>query len=239
MTVTASTKKSKVTMSLAKTENPPTSVPKKKFFLSLPTFSKSITLNSQEAQQVMQRHFFPVAKALYDLDVKLRRVASRVTGKQEAIDELKRLIEEHINEVDQGLEKSIKALEQSLADDGIQAKPTYTHPMQREVQYRSPQAGKFVGLICKLDHLVALKDSLWFHDVLSSQACIETAEQWQTRLQKLANYILEVEKSAHAAVQRQDIQMEHDQADSDNSMMIEENEEEPHEWDMETADDDT
>lgn len=239
MTVTTSTKKSKDTASLAKTENLPISVPKKKFFLSLPTFNKTITLNSQEAQQVMQRHFFPVAKALYDLDSKLRRMTLRVTGKQGAIDELKGLIEAHIKEVDQGLEKAIKALEQSLADDGIQAKPSYTHPMQREVQYRSPQAGKFVGLICKLDHLVALKDSLWFHDVLSSQACIETAEQWQTCLKELANYILDVEKSAHAAVQRQDIQMDHDQTDSDHSMEIEENEEEPHEWDKETADDDT
>ncbi len=59
----------------------------------------------------MQKHFFPVAKALYALDVKLRCMSLRVTGKQEAIDELKELIEEHINEVDQGLEKAIKALE--------------------------------------------------------------------------------------------------------------------------------
>ncbi len=94
-----------------------------------------------------------------------------------------------------------------------------------------------MGLICKFDYLAALKDSLWFHDVLSSQTCIETAEQWQTRLKELANYILDVEKSAHAAVQRQDIQMGHDQIDAENPMMLEENEEEPHEWDRETADD--
>jgi hypothetical protein len=162
---------------------------------SRPVFKQTLTVNSLEAQRVTARIFERVQRALLSLDVILR-----IMGQQEAIDPLEALIGEQMTALDRDFEQEAARLKALMDEHGIQAMPTYTHPVQYDIAISSPRAAQFTGLIRKLDKLMAQMDTLWLNSVLTSPQRLEANYQWQQQLFTLAGRILNMEYRARKAV---------------------------------------
>ena len=130
---------------------------------SKPIFEQSFTINSLQAQRVVDRVFRRTVSALYGIDVILR-----IIGDENEIDEVEQIISQLIEDCAMAVDNEQARLDKLMESNGIDEVPDYTDPITFNAKISSPQVGQFVGLVRKLDALMISMDTLWLSSVLSN-----------------------------------------------------------------------
>jgi hypothetical protein len=172
--------------------------------LSRPVFRQRLTINSLQAQRVMDRSFARVSNALFSLDVILR-----IIGDQKEVDQVEEVVQTHIDRVSEDMVQAKSQLNKVMSDNGIEAVPGYSAPNEYPIEITSPQVAQFAKLVRELDGLMSLVDTLWLNSILTSQQRADATYEWQQRLIKLAGRIIGMEKrariSAHSKGKEQEV----------------------------------
>lgn len=162
---------------------------------SQPIFYQKLTVQSMQAQRVMNRSFRAVAGSLFRIDVILR-----IIGEQAAVDIVEKNVIDNIKKVADELEKEISASKGLMDENGIFQLPTYTNPEDHDIEIKSPQIASFARLVARLDVLMAQIDTLWINgSILDNKQRANATYQWQQRLIRLAGRIIGLEKRARIA----------------------------------------
>lgn len=174
---------------------------------SKPIFEQSFTINSLQAQRVVNRVFRRTVSALYGIDVILR-----IIGDANEIDEVEGIITQMIDEGVEAIDKEQQRLDKLMETNGIDEIPDYTDPITFNARISSPQVGQFVGLVRKLDALMIAMDTLWLSSVISNKQRVDGNYAWQQRVIKLARRIIDIEIRARKSAQAKGKQEEVEQA---------------------------
>jgi hypothetical protein len=174
---------------------------------SKPIFEQSFTINSLQAQRVVDRVFRRTVSALYGIDVILR-----IIGDANEIDEVEGIITQMIDEGVEAIDKEQQRLDKLMETNGIDEIPDYTDPITFNARISSPQVGQFVGLVRKLDALMIAMDTLWLSSVISNKQRVDGNYAWQQRVIKLARRIIDIEIRARKSAQAKGKQEEVEQA---------------------------
>lgn len=168
----------------------PNATPAKPHY-SRPVFRQSLTVNSLQAQRVMERSFEQVSFAFFSLDVILR-----IIGDQSDIDQVDQVIQELRERVAEDMQKQLSQLQKMMSDNDIAEVPAYSSPIVYPIEITSPQTAQFARLIKGLDELMAVVDTLWLHGLFTTHQRSNATYEWQQRLIKLAGRIIGMEKRA-------------------------------------------
>lgn len=172
--------------------------------LSRPVFRQRLTINSLQAQRVMDRSFARVSNALFSLDVILR-----IIGDQKEVDQVEEVVQNHIDRVSEDMAQAKSQLNKVMSDNGIEVVPGYSAPNEYPIEITSPQVAQFAKLVRELDGLMSQVDTLWLNSILTSQQRADATYEWQQRLIKLAGRIIGMEKrariSAHSKGKEQEV----------------------------------
>jgi len=174
---------------------------------SKPIFEQSFTINSLQAQRVVDRVFRRTVSALYGIDVILRIISD-----ENEIDEVEQIITQLIEDCSKAVESEQIRLDKLLESNGINEMPNYTDPITFNARVSSPQVGQFVGLVRKLDALMISMDTLWLSSVLSNKQRVDGNYAWQQRIIKLARRIIDIEIRARKSAQAKGKEVEVEQA---------------------------
>jgi len=124
----------------------------KKPLYSRPVFVQSLHINHQQAQNIFDRSFAPVARALYSIDVVLR-----IIGKQEKIDEVEEILQKDMQKMLDEIDKHAVLMTQLMDDNGIDSSPEYTNPKEYTVRITCPPVAQFVQLLKRAAIIFAVK----------------------------------------------------------------------------------
>ena len=174
---------------------------------SKPIFKQSFTINSLQAQRVVNRVFRRTVSALYGIDVILR-----IIGDENEIDEVEQIISQLIEGCTKAVDNEQARLDKLMESNGIDEIPGYTDPITFNAKISSPQVGQFVGLVRKLDALMISMDALWLSSVLSNKQRVDGNYAWQQRIIKLARRIIDIEIRARKSAQAKGKEEEVEQA---------------------------
>ena len=182
--------------------------------LSQPVYRSELTLNSLQAQRVVHRSFAPLAGSLFRSDVILRIVSN-----DQAADELETIIRDVMNPVMDDLKKTLEQAQHVLAENEVSVMPDYTHVRKFPIEIKSPQTATFARMVTQLDRLIACFDALWFNGILTNKQRSHQTKEWQQRLLKMANRIIDFEKRArrraYDAGKQAEVDLHAPQADQD------------------------
>jgi hypothetical protein len=167
---------------------------------SKPIFEQSFTINSLQAQRVVDRVFRRTVSALYGIDVILR-----IIGDENEIDEVEQIISQLIEDCAKAVDNEQARLDKLMESNGIDEVPD-------NAKISSPQVGQFVGLVRKLDALMISMDTLWLSSVLSNKHRVDGNYAWQQRIIKLARRIIDIEIRARKSAQAKGKEAEVEQA---------------------------
>lgn len=159
---------------------------------SLPSLTQRLILDTEEAQRVYQRTFSEILKNLYYLSV-VARISSDNEG---AIDELNEQVEEKFADFFDSLEDEAVRLSALCYDNAITTLPTYSMPLEIDVEVSSPMANRYLQLLKKLDRVVQLLDSLWLAEHFTAKQKLRGTYEWQRKLVKVANQVREARNRA-------------------------------------------
>lgn len=174
---------------------------------SKPIFEQSFTINSLQAQRVVDRVFRRTVSALYGIDVILR-----IIGDENEIDEVEQIISQLIEDCAKAVDNEQARLDKLMESNGIDEVPDYTDPITFNAKISSPQVGQFVGLVRKLDALMISMDTLWLSSVLSNKQRVDGNYAWQQRIIKLARRIIDIEIRARKSAKAKGKEAEVEQA---------------------------
>ncbi|QJY41094.1 hypothetical protein HND97_11555 [Vibrio cholerae] len=163
---------------------------------SKPIFEQSFTINSLQAQRVVDRVFRRTVSALYGIDVILR-----IIGDENEIYEVLLIISQLIVDCAKAVDSEQARLDKLMESNGIDEVPDYTDPITYNAKLSSPQVGQFVGLVRKLDALMISMDTLWLSSVLSNKQRVDGNYAWQQRIIILARQIIDIEIRARKSAQ--------------------------------------
>lgn len=159
---------------------------------SLPSLTQRLVLDTEEAQRVYQRTFSEILKNLYYLSV-IARISS---DDERAIDELNEQVEVKFVDFFDCLEDEAVRLSALCYDNAVTALPTYSMPLEVDVDVSSPMAKRYLQLLIKLDRIVKLLDSLWLSEHFTAKQKLRGTYEWQRKLVKVANQVREARNQA-------------------------------------------
>ena len=162
--------------------------------ISRPRFHQKLTINSLQAQRVMNRSFSRIANAFFSVDVILQ-----IIGEQDEIDQVNSVIDNYIEQFESDLEKALEQIKGLMKTNGITEVPSYSAPHEYSIEITSPSIAQFTKLIRQFDELMVLVDTVWLNGVLSSHQRSTATYEWQQRLFKMSARIIGVEKRARIA----------------------------------------
>ena len=116
---------------------------------------KLFTINSLQAQRVVDRAFRRTVSTLYGIDVILR-----IIGDENEIDKVELIISQLIEDCAKAANNEQTRLDKLMESNGIDEVPGYTDPITFNARISSLQVGQFVGLVRKLDVLMISMDTL-------------------------------------------------------------------------------
>lgn len=175
-----------------------------------PAYIRKLSLSSSQSQRVYDRSFNRVSYALFQIDVTLQIITSKI-GDRNAIDAMETKIRELIEHVSKDLEGEVARCKKLLDDNGITEMVSYSKPREVDVALTSPQAIQFARLMAQLDELMLLTDTLWLNTVFNSRQRTDAIYVWQQRLIKLASRIIGEKNRARAAAKRAGLSSEVDE----------------------------
>ena len=166
--------------------------------ISIPAFEQRLTLNTLQAQRVMERVFERAAASLYRIDVILR-----IIGSEEQAQQVEEMIHGFIDEVSNTLIDAAKQTATVLEANGISDLPSYSAPTETSVRIVSPHVSQFLGLVRKLDKLVMEIDALWISQIVANKERNEAVYRWQQKVIGLGSRIIGIERNARKAAKNQ------------------------------------
>ncbi|WP_458794199.1 hypothetical protein [Pasteurella multocida] len=140
---------------------------------SKPIFEQLFTINSLQAQHVVDRVFRQTVSALYGIDVILRIISD-----ENEIDDVEQIISQLIEDCAKTVDSKQARLDKLMESNGIDEVPDYNDPITFNAKISSSQVGQFVGLVRKLDALMILNG----HSVLSNKQRVDGNYAWQQRM---------------------------------------------------------
>lgn len=165
---------------------------------SRPIFRRNFTLQTLHAQKVFNRSFTKVAEGLFSLDVILQIIAN-----QEEVKQVSLLINELMDKKEAEQKVALEQFKKLFADNGIEGLPEYTNPKTVNVEINSPQLPRYLRLISVMDQIIMAIDTLWLNSVLDSEQRTDAVFEWQQKMIKLSNQIINIERRAKAAAYKQ------------------------------------
>nr|WP_298057443.1 hypothetical protein [uncultured Halomonas sp.] len=163
---------------------------------SRPVINRRFPLYSFQAQNVAEKLLDRVAYSLFSSEVILQILAER-----EQVDELESIIADDVANSHDNLDREFARLRELMKDADIQEQdtPSYTRPVQVEVEISSPLVARYIALIQKLDRLMGMIDCLWMNGVLDNKQRMNATYQWQRHVNKLSGRIINIENRARKA----------------------------------------
>lgn len=165
---------------------------------SRPVFERTIFLQTETAQRVMEREFARVENALYSLEVILR-----IIGKPEAVDLIESSVNQLLSECLRLIGEEQDRFRKLMEDHGIGETPSYTQAREIKVLISSPQVGQFLSLVQQLDQLISSLDALWLLGVMSNQQRADGAYRWQQTVLQLGRQIADLQRRGGQAASRE------------------------------------
>lgn len=159
--------------------------------ISQPVYKSQLTVNSSQAHRVMKRSFGPLAGSLFRSDVIIRIIKD-----DKAADDLETIIQKLLDPVVKDLKISIEQSQVLLEQNKIKKMPNYTMPQTFNIEVKSPQIGVFARIVAELDRLMVCIDALWMNGIINNKQRSYQTYEWQQRLVKLANRIIDFERRA-------------------------------------------
>lgn len=166
--------------------------------ISIPAFEQTITLNTLQAQRVMERVFERAAGSLYRIDVILR-----IIGSEENAHSVENLIQEEIMGVSTILKDAAKQTAAVMEANGVEGTPLYNCPSTKPVRIVSPHVAQFLSLVRMLDKLVMEIDALWLSGIVDNKNRNEEVYRWQQKVMGLGSRIIGIERRARKAAKSQ------------------------------------
>lgn len=148
---------------------------------SRPAFERSLNLETELAQRMVEREYPKVEYALYHVEVVLR-----VMGESDRADGLETLVLSLIARLEKNIRAESARFMKLREDNGILDRPVYAHPGLHKVLVASPLGHQFLSLIQTLDELMISLDALWLLGVFSNQQRANAVYQWQKNMLRLS-----------------------------------------------------
>src|SRR5690606_8583296 len=123
-------------------------------------------------------------------------VILRIVTNDHAADELETTIRDVMNPVIADLQKALEQAQFLLKEQSVSVMPDYTHVRTFPIEIKSPQTATFARMVSQLDTLICHLDTLWLVGVLTNKQRSHQTKEWQQRLLKMANRIIDFEKRA-------------------------------------------
>lgn len=175
--------------------------------LSKPSFPRQVTLQSLQAQRVLNRSYAKVSDSLFAIDVILQ-----IIGDRDHVEQVEEVITSYFTAVETDMDAAIARAETLLADAQIAERPVYDLPVETTLEIVSPRGAHFTNLLLKLDELMSILDALWITGNITSRERTNTNYTWQQRLIRLAGRVIGTEKRARIAAYNKGKQVEVDEA---------------------------
>lgn len=148
---------------------------------SRPAFERTLNLETELAQRIVEREYPKVEYALYHVEVVLR-----VMGETDRADGLESLVVSLIARLEKNIHAESARFMKLREDNGILDRPVYAHPGLHKVLVASPLGHQFLSLIQTLDGLMISLDALWLLGVFSNQQRANAIDQWQKNMLRLS-----------------------------------------------------
>ena len=148
---------------------------------SRPAFERTLNLETELAQRIVEREYPKVEYALYHVEVVLR-----VMGETDRADGLESLVVSLIERLEKNIHAESARFMKLREDNGILDRPVYAHPGLHKVLVASPLGHQFLSLIQTLDGLMISLDALWLLGVFSNQQRANAIDQWQKNMLRLS-----------------------------------------------------
>lgn len=162
--------------------------------LSNPTMVRTVNLSTLQAHRVYLRTMRYVSNSLFNLGVILH-----IIGDSNDAAATEKVVSNEMEAVNNELSAALEQSKVVFDKVGIKALVEYTHLISEEVSIQSPLTMKYVNLLEKMDELIRHIDTLWMQGAIESSSRAYNNSQWQSRLTKLANEIINTERRAHAS----------------------------------------
>lgn len=162
--------------------------------LSNPTMIRTVNLSTLQAHRVYLRTMRYVSNSLFNLGVILHIIGDRNDA---AVTE--KIISNEMEAVNNELSAALEQSKVVFDKVGITALVKYSHLISEDVTIQAPLTMKYVNLLEKMDELIRHIDTLWMQGTIESSSRAYNNSQWQSRLTKLANEIINTERRAHAS----------------------------------------
>lgn len=172
---------------------------------SHPRGKKKIELQSEYAKRVFEDGYERTTHSLYELEVMLRVLSLS----EKETDIVEKRVNERFAETESDLEQEIEQM-QTLVDQQKQRGNIieidgYTKPYVGEAIFYSPQSGRYLKLIQRMDNLMGLIDQLWMLNVLNPKQRFNGTIGWQRRLMEFGRELQKLHLRARGALEREKI----------------------------------
>jgi hypothetical protein len=148
---------------------------------SRPAFERTLNLETELAQRIVEREYPKVEYALYHVEVVLR-----VMGETDRADGLESLVVSLIERLQKNIHAESARFMKLREDNGILDRPVYAHPGLHKVLVASPLGHQFLSLIQTLDDLMISLDALWLLGVFSNKQRANAIDHWQKNMLRLS-----------------------------------------------------
>jgi hypothetical protein len=166
---------------------------------SKPVFEQTLTIQSQNAQYVLQRghSFMLVVRALYSISVVLR-----ILVEEAEMDQIEDLVSSRIDAVAERLNDEHARLKVLADAEGGVPLPRYTNPREVTLQVSSPALAQYVRLVLRLDQTLMLLDGLWFAGVINNKLRKNLTHDLRRLVYGLGRELIDLERRARASAER-------------------------------------
>lgn len=148
-------------------------------------FERTVALQSETAQRMLEREFDRVAAALYHLEV-----VQRILATEDEVELREEEARSLIQSIQAATQNERARLLKLRSDNGVHGEPVYTHPGEIKVMITSPLAHDYLGVIQTLDQLIFLLDGLWLMGVLNNKQRANAVFLWQRTILKLGRRLI-------------------------------------------------
>ena len=148
-------------------------------------FERTVALQSEMAQRMLEREFDRVAAALYHLEV-----VQRIVSPEDEVELREEEARSLILSIQTATQNEMARLQKLRSDNGVHGEPIYTHPGEIKVMIISPLAHDYLGVIQTLDQLIFLLDGLWLMGVMNNKQRANAVFLWQRTILKLGRRLI-------------------------------------------------
>lgn len=166
--------------------------------ISTPSYVRKLVLKTLQAQKVVKRNFTRVAGAMYRMDVVYRIVS----GDKDA-EKVDLVIGTMFTNAEDELDIAVKHFEELIEENGIDQMPEYDLPVEEHLKVTSPQVGRYIQVIQKLEKLCIDIDALWLSGIIGNKERNNSVYKWQQKVIGLGARLIGLERTFREEARKQ------------------------------------